>query len=80
MSKKYGSDRVSHIITYQTIQAKQAIRDVGRMYKFSNTSIELLSKALGDGKLDLRSAYKKLPAFKNYLMKIPNALNCQTRS
>lgn len=63
LSKKYGSDRVSHIITYQTIQAKQAIRDVGRMYKFSNTSIELLSKALGDGKLDLRSSYKKLPAF-----------------
>ena len=63
IKNKYGNDRVSHIITYQTIQAKQAIRDIGRVYKFSNTSIELLSKALGDGKLDLRSAYKKLPAF-----------------
>ncbi|MFZ9196964.1 MAG: DNA polymerase III subunit alpha [Bacilli bacterium] len=63
LTKKYGADRVSHIVTYQTIQAKQAIRDVGKIYKFSTTSIELLSKALGDGKLDLRSAYKKLPAF-----------------
>lgn len=63
LRQKYGSDRVSHIITYQTIQAKQAIRDVGRIYGFSQTSIELLSKALGDGKLDLRSAYKKLPSF-----------------
>lgn len=63
LTQKYGADRVSHIITYQTIQAKQAIRDVGRIYKFSSTSIELLSKALGDGKLDLRTSYKKLPAF-----------------
>jgi len=60
---RYGEDRVSHIITYQTIQAKQAIRDVGRIYQFSQTSVELLSKALGDGKLDLRTSYKKLPAF-----------------
>jgi DNA polymerase III subunit alpha len=63
LRNKYGHDRVSHIITYQTIQAKQAIRDVGRIYQFSQTSIELLSKALGDGKLDLRTAYKNLPAF-----------------
>ena len=69
--KKYGDDRVSHIITYQTIQAKQAIRDIGRVYKFSNTSIELLSKALGDGKLDLRSAYKKLPAFQKHFDEDP---------
>ncbi len=64
LTQKYGADRVSHIITYQTIQAKQAIRDVGRIYKFSSTSVELLSKALGDGKLDLRTSYKNLPVFK----------------
>lgn len=63
LKKTYGPERVSHIITYQTIQAKQAIRDIGRVYKFSPTSVELLSKALGDGKLDLRHAYKKIPAF-----------------
>lgn len=63
LKEKYGDDKVCHIITYQTIQAKQAIRDIGRVYQFSNTSVELLSKALGDTKLDLRSAYKKLPAF-----------------
>ena len=71
LRKKYGADRVSHIITYQTIQAKQAIRDVGRIYKFSSTSIELLSKALGDGKLDLRSAYKKIPAFEKLFNEDP---------
>ena len=60
---KYGENRVTHIITYQTIQAKQAIRDIGRVYKFSNTSVELLSKSLGDGKLDLRTAYKQIPSF-----------------
>jgi DNA polymerase-3 subunit alpha len=57
--KKYGEDRVCHIMTYQTIQAKQAIRDIGRIYQFSSTSIELLSKSLTDSKLDLRANYKK---------------------
>lgn len=60
---KYGEGRVCHIITYQTIQAKQAIRDIGRIYQFSSTSIELLSKSLTDSKLDLRSNYKKNSTF-----------------
>jgi DNA polymerase III subunit alpha len=63
LKSKYGNDRVAHIITYATIQAKQAIRDVGRIYQFSQTSIEMLTKALGDTKYDLRNAYKKIPAF-----------------
>ncbi len=63
LKEKYGPSRVAHIITYQTIQAKQAIRDIGRVYQFSQTSVEQLSKALGDGKLDLRQSYKKIPAF-----------------
>jgi DNA polymerase III subunit alpha len=62
---KYGSDRVCHIITYQTIQAKQAVRDIGRIYQFSSTSVELLSKSMSDPKLDLRGNYKKNPAFQN---------------
>jgi DNA polymerase-3 subunit alpha len=65
LKDKYGAARVAHIITYQTIQAKQAIRDIGRVYQFSQTSVEQLSKSLGDGKLDLRQSYKKLPAFQN---------------
>lgn len=60
---KYGPNRVTHIITYQTIQAKQAIRDIGRIYQFSSTSVELLSKSLADSKLDLRGNYKKNEAF-----------------
>lgn len=62
---KYQKERVAHIITFQTIQAKQAIRDIGRVYKISNQTIEMLAKTLTDSKLDLRGAYKKLPAFKN---------------
>ena len=62
---KYGKDRVSHIITYQTIQAKQAIRDIGRVYQFSQTSVELLSKSITDSKLDLRGNYKKNLAFQH---------------
>ncbi len=58
LRQTYGSERVANIITFQTIQAKQAIRDIGRVYGFSQTSIELISKTLSDQKEDLRGAYR----------------------
>jgi len=61
---KYDSTRVANIITFQTIQAKQAIRDIGRVYQFSSKTIDLISKTLTDSKLDLRGAYKHNQAFK----------------
>ena len=61
---KYGADKVANIATFQTIQAKQALRDIGRIYKIPTRHIDLLSKSITD-KTTLREAYKKLPAFKN---------------
>ena len=64
MREKYGSERVGNICAFQTIQAKQAIRDIGRIYDCSNFVIDKLSKSITD-KVSLREAYKTLPAFKN---------------
>lgn len=61
---KYGHDKVANIITFQTILAKQALRDIGRIYDIPNRHIDLLSKSITDHRLSLREAYKKLPAFK----------------
>jgi DNA polymerase III subunit alpha len=63
LKQKYGENRVAHIITYQTIQAKQAIRDIARVYQFSSTSVDLISQSITDSKLDLRGNYKKNPEF-----------------
>ena len=64
MREKYGNDRVANIATFQTIQAKQSLRDIGRVYNFPGNHIDLLSKRITNPKLSLREAYKKLPAFK----------------
>lgn len=64
MKEKYGIDHVANIATFQTIQAKQALRDIGRIYDIPTRYIDLLSKSITD-KISLREAYKKLPAFKN---------------
>lgn len=64
LREKYGNDKVANIATFQTIQAKQALRDIGRIYNIPTRHIDLLSKSITD-KMSLRDAYKKLPTFKN---------------
>ena len=65
MRKKYGNEHVASIVTFQTIQAKQALRDIGRIYNIPNRHIDLLSKSINDKeKLTLKEAYKKLPTFR----------------
>lgn len=64
---KYGEDRVANIATFQTIQAKQALRDIGRIYNIPNRHIDLLSKSITEKDVTLREAYKKIPVFKNLI-------------
>lgn len=61
---KYGKDRVSNIITYQTIGAKQALRDVGRVFNYATHDIDYLSKSIGNSNLSLRDSYRQNPNFR----------------
>ena len=63
---KYGSDKVANIITFQTMGAKQSLRDIGRLYNIPNNHISLLCKLVQD-KMDLRETYKKVPQFKSLI-------------
>ncbi len=65
MREKYGNNKVANIVTFQTILAKQALRDIGRVYDIPTRHIDLLSKRLTNYKLDLRGSYKTLPEFKS---------------
>ena len=65
MRDKYGNDRVANIVTFQTIQAKQSLRDIGRVYGFPTNHIDLLSKRITKKDATLREAYKTLPEFKS---------------
>ena len=64
MRDKYTNERVANIITFQTIQAKQSLRDIGRVYGYSSNHIDLLSKRISKDKLTLRQAYKTIEEFK----------------
>lgn len=76
MRHKYGVSKVANIVTFQTIGAKQSLRDVGRIYEYHDWLISNLSKAITNPKLTLRECYKTLPAFKelvdsdNYYLEI----------
>lgn len=46
VNKKYGSDRVCQIITFGTMAAKQAIRDVGRALNMPYSAVDGVSKLI----------------------------------
>lgn len=46
--KQYGDMRVANIITYGTLSAKMAARDVGRVFGFSDDELKLLSNLVPD--------------------------------
>jgi len=64
MRDKYGQNRVANIVAFQTIKAKQSIRDIGRIYKYPQNHIDLLCKRLTNNKLSLRESYKQLEEFR----------------
>ena len=57
---KYGSKRVSGIVTFGTLAAKQALRDVARVLNVPSYQIDLISKRIPSiSKLKLKDFYKQ---------------------
>jgi DNA polymerase III subunit alpha len=48
VTKKYGQSSVSQIITYGKLQAKAAIRDVGRVLGMTFSEVDVISKLMPD--------------------------------
>lgn len=46
VTRKYGEDKVSQIITFGTMKAKQAVRDVGRALNVSYPETDAIAKAI----------------------------------
>ena len=65
---KYGEKRVSGIVTFGTLAAKQALRDVGRVLNIPLYQIDLVTKMIPTPtKLKLKDFYKEIPDFKNII-------------
>jgi DNA polymerase-3 subunit alpha len=68
VAEKYGKMRVAHLITFGTMAAKMAIRDVSRVQKLPLSEADRLAKLVPDGPgVNLDYAYKNVPELKNEL-------------
>ncbi|MDE6195971.1 MAG: DNA polymerase III subunit alpha, partial [Erysipelotrichaceae bacterium] len=61
----YGERRVAHILTFNTLAAKQVLRDVGRVMQINARQIDMLCKQVPNlAKVTLQDAYDRNPRFK----------------
>ena len=56
VKSKYGEDHVAQIVTFGTLQAKGAIKDVGRTMGFSYQERDVLSKQIPDNQTTIAQA------------------------
>lgn len=67
LKERWGKERTANIVTYQTILARQALRDIGRVYDYPERDIDLLSSLIHDPKLSLRATYRKERRFRELI-------------
>ncbi len=66
--EKYGDDCVAQIVTFGTMKAKAAIRDVGRVLGIELKKVDKIAKMIPDGpKTSLKSAPSESPEIKQLL-------------
>ena len=62
VEQKYGKEKVAHIITFGTMAAKSAIRDVARVQELPLPEADRLSKLVPEGaKMTLKKAFADVP-------------------
>jgi DNA polymerase-3 subunit alpha len=72
VANKYGRERVAHIITFGTMAAKAAIRDVGRAMEMAYGDVDRVAKLIPnelDASID--GAVKSVPALQEAINKDP---------
>lgn len=68
VKEKYGDKKVAGIVTFGTLAAKQAIRDVSRILNIPSYQVDQVSKKIPSfTKMKLRDFYEKDEEFKNLI-------------
>ncbi|MBS3769542.1 MAG: DNA polymerase III subunit alpha [Bacteroidales bacterium] len=63
--KKYGVEKVAHIITFGTMKARLAIRDIARVEKLPLAKADQLAKLVPEAPgMTFKTAYEQVPALK----------------
>lgn len=72
VTEKYGQNSVSQIITYGKLQARAAIRDVGRVMGMTYTDVDIISKLMPDKLgLTLKEAMEMEPRLRELMEQDP---------
>ncbi|NMB60632.1 MAG: DNA polymerase III subunit alpha [Chloroflexi bacterium] len=74
-AQKYGEDRVAQIITFGTMGARGALRDVGRVMDVPLSEVDRVAKMIpnvGAGALTIAEALETVPEFKEAYESSPN--------
>lgn len=75
VTKKYGAEKVAHIVTFGTMATKSAIKDVGRIKQIPlaevNNVTKLIPQKFGDDKADKETGKVPKVTIKNCLKYIP---------
>ncbi len=67
LQNKYGEERVGRVLTSQDILAKEALRDIGRVYGYADREISLIISNIEDDRLSLRDDYRYSKSFKKLI-------------
>ena len=65
VTRKYGSDRVAQIVTFGTMQAKAAVRDVARALGLPYSTGDVVAKQITRDYPDIKTALEKNPELKS---------------
>ena len=68
IKEKYGEENVTQIATVQEIKAKQAIKDIGRIYDLNMIDIDKMSKLLVGKDYTLMDSFNKLKTFREFVL------------
>ena len=64
VTRKYGTDRVAQIVTFGTMQAKAAVRDVARALGLPYSTGDIVAKQITRDYPDIKTALEKNPELK----------------
>ncbi len=80
VTQKYGEEKVTHIITYGSMKAKLAIKDVARVQKVSLNISNAWAKAMPDRLPDDKDGNPRKPTLKNYIACVPELAEAESSS
>jgi len=76
VSDKYGKDHVAQIVTFGTMAARMAVRDVGRVLGMSYSEVDIIAKLIPPIKTNLEKALKEVAELKNLYNTDPRVKQC----